>query len=517
MKLNNLLLLALTALATQSAQAMHQNTVDTEAAAQRAQQIATSLANCQRIPEPSSAPAVTPEASRMAQNLESKADAAVLSELPASTPNLAAKECLLTDEFLRYAATLDIPLPKNFKAHKMCTDGRSLMAPLFRYPQKPDKFCVWYIATGKVLEERDIDYSHELTALALTERYQVIAFNKDSTYLEIHDRRTKEITILPINKNNDDYPDYITEIAISNDEQYIAAIHRDHRIFIWHQHKENGWKLVYTGEEKGKSPVPELMFSHNNQLLAIAAHQTIQIIDVKAGKEILNFTNNETINDKNGIPHFTITPDDKYIVLGTYAGYVTIHDITTGKLVRTLSTPDEKDNEIYMVKTNATGEHIITGHRNGRQRIWDFATGKLLRTLQLDQRIVQYTHTKHTCPFIITRDNTQFTGPIKIHLVPEAFLSLLPEQLEFMHELIQTRLRVKEQEKPIILSRKQLELFRQLPIFIQKALAINLNLTLDDSSARGVSEAEDIMTMINAQDGSSTANGLKKLIYEYAQ
>jgi hypothetical protein len=512
MKLKQLLLLTLTALAAHSARAMNKSHIDTEAAAQRAQQIADSLATGQVITPAAPAPQAT-------TNVESKADAAMLSEkLPESTSDLAAKERLLTDEFMHYAASLPIDLPPHTKRSTLNADGHHIGCSVSCYPQSPDKLYIWDMETGKILEETAID-NKQLNDLTLSKHYQVLALANSSTYLQIQDRKTKIITNLLMNKNNnEENPNRIMSIAISKDERYVAAIDWWDQIFIWHRPKEdNSWTLVYKGEDKGKGPQPIITFSHNSQFLIVASRQIIQIIDAQAGKELATFTNDTTIAMEKEICALTVTRDDKYVIVTTEEDNTTVHDIATGKLIQKLSSHGD-----YVITTSADGKHIITGSFTGTLRVWDFATGKLLRTSQLEERLIalcinHYSSNSPITSFITLSNTDNPTAAIKIHWAPETLLALSLEQLEFMHELIQTRLRVKEQEKPIILSRKQLELFRQLPIFIQKALAINLNLTLDDSSARGVSEAEDIMTMINAQDGSSTANGLQKLIYEYAQ
>ncbi|KAJ3481223.1 hypothetical protein NLI96_g7804 [Meripilus lineatus] len=118
----------------------------------------------------------------------------------------------------------------------------------------------------------------------------------------------------------------------------------------------------------------DLAISHKGDRAATGSEDhTARIWKVESGKEIIR------IQERNGsVRSVQFSPDDKFLVSGSYDRTVKVHNTSTGDCIHILV-------ESFGVRTVAyslTGDFIISGSRKGTLKIWDATKGKQLAEIK---------------------------------------------------------------------------------------------------------------------------------------
>jgi hypothetical protein len=512
MKLNNLLLLTLTALVASSAQAMNKSHIDTEAAAQRAQQIATSLANGQAItPAAPAASTASPvqtnaeskRAAASAQKNSAKAQAVDREKLHAALPedvqyNIGAfftREAW-RQEFYENAVRYKIgDLGSKAKINEISTDGTNILSVVNAYEgDTTNTIKLWDIHTAACLGT--IKWEQPIKATALSDNYMVIA---DTEMITVFDRRTNKPQYLG------EVPDQDTFqcVSISSDERYLSCATAEGNIFVWQRTENGDWQKLYrllaaSSDVINVRQVNNIIFSPDNQLMATASFMSrIQVWDLATG------TCRYTIHTLNSPYGVSISPQSDFIVTGACGrSTAQMFDLATGAMIREFSLgANNSDQAVWMTHISSDGTKITTGHIEGNYRIWDATTGSLIKHFEYGMgNHANFAQTTSNCPFIVLKENRWKSANIIIIRMTEEGLDKLLEQLTLQQLLLideLIRARAPEVQKnptaPIKLSSNQLEIFRQLPPFVQTALRINLTIdvpTLESAQSKTIDKAD---------------------------
>jgi WD40 repeat protein len=91
-------------------------------------------------------------------------------------------------------------------------------------------------------------------------------------------------------------------------------------------------------------------------------------------------TTNATFATEAEILSVAFSLDGDSVITGDVAKAVTVRDIKSGRVVRTMS--EEADGFVYAVAALPDGKTIVSTDAYGRVQLWDLASGDLIRTFK---------------------------------------------------------------------------------------------------------------------------------------
>lgn len=167
---------------------------------------------------------------------------------------------------------------------------------------------------------------------------------------------------------------YLTDIALSPDDELLATASRDHTVRLWNT--ESGGELaVLRGHEDG---VYGVAFDPTGDHIATAsADQTVRIWDLAKWRQ------SALIGHSDAIYSAAYSPDDRRIATTSLDGTIRIWDATSGRELRALRLEYPEGGFANRVAFSPNGEQLITSSNDGTWRIWDVETGK---------QVYQYDH-----------------------------------------------------------------------------------------------------------------------------
>lgn len=157
---------------------------------------------------------------------------------------------------------------------------------------------------------------------------------------------------------------YLTDIALSPDNQLTATASRDHTVRLWN--KESGSELVVLrGHGDG---VYGVAFDPGGDHLATAsADQTVRIWDLAKWRQ------NVLVGHTGQVFGAVFSPDGHRVATTSEDGTIRIWDTTSGAELMKIVYPD-----LYATRISFSpdGEQLITASDDGTWRIWDADTGQ---------------------------------------------------------------------------------------------------------------------------------------------
>jgi WD40 repeat protein/serine/threonine protein kinase len=169
-----------------------------------------------------------------------------------------------------------------------------------------------------------------------------------------------------------DATEWMNTVAFSPDGQLLAAAGRDWGrkvgIKLW---KTATGELVPTGFVGSQAEASCIAFSPDGRLLAAGSTEGARAWIVETG-QVLHELHTGAIQD------LAFSPDGQYLVTTSTSGEVKVHDVTTGKEVRSFTDPTGP----ICVAFHPDGKRLATGTYPGAVLLWDARTGRKLRTFR---------------------------------------------------------------------------------------------------------------------------------------
>jgi hypothetical protein len=525
MKLKQLLLFILASLATHSAQAMHQNTVDTDAAAQRAQQIADSLAAGQTI---QAVPAVevahaansaetNTESKRVADSAQKntgKTHAVDREKLHAALPedvqyNIGA---FFTREAWRqkfYENATSYTMTANdhkWPPENICAHGCHALTILpTQIVQVATDYCystvfqVWDI--NKACCIKTINIPGMVSAAAINAQAIIFCDNSNKNVLMLYDRTTEKVQPIAYFEEPDSF-DGIEKILTSTDGTYCILGNQKGKIITFQRQPDGTWRRLYNlqhGNYEIWSCIEDLLFDQDEKhLISMSGDNTIKIWDVATGRLEKTLVTPETtdpfmVSRLTGTLQNCVISDDGRTLVAARRAWARpiVWDVKSEQHLKIedchkwSKTPS---GGAYHVSKDAITGNFISHHHDGEQKIWD-AQGNLLKTICGNEKKYAVSVGNHCCSTIVEgvqyivsqgKKHHSITVSMGIGSADNVLAKLTLQQLLLIDDLISARAPEiqKDHTKLIELSSEQLELFRELPLFVQTALRINLNLAI---------------------------------------
>jgi WD40 repeat protein/serine/threonine protein kinase/tetratricopeptide (TPR) repeat protein len=155
-------------------------------------------------------------------------------------------------------------------------------------------------------------------------------------------------------------------LAYSPDGTQLAAASRG-VVVVWDLSRGKNARALHLRPHSCDS----VCFHPDGRSLAVAAGDTVQILEVATGRELLHFTADPRING------LCFDRDGKHLAAGVGLS-VKIWDATTGKEVTSL---EGHTDEVLAVAYSADGQLLASGGIDRTVRVWQARTGQLLTAL----------------------------------------------------------------------------------------------------------------------------------------
>eukprot|EP00742_Colponemidia_sp_Colp-10_P004434 GILJ01004734.1.p1 GENE.GILJ01004734.1~~GILJ01004734.1.p1 ORF type:complete len:824 (+),score=148.01 GILJ01004734.1:503-2974(+) len=172
---------------------------------------------------------------------------------------------------------------------------------------------------------------------------------------------------------------FVRCVCFSHDDTLLAASFPDYAVKIWNI-KER--KLIHslTGHTEEVFAVD---FSSNGKyVISGSADATARLWDLQTGQLVRIFGGPEEISIKKGLPRIgsissvAISPDSRFVALGSLDKIIQIWDLETGDFVETLKGHAKS---VYSVAWSPDGRCIISGSKDETVKLWDVTAGSGLR------------------------------------------------------------------------------------------------------------------------------------------
>lgn len=172
----------------------------------------------------------------------------------------------------------------------------------------------------------------------------------------------------------------VNGVAITPDAQYVVSGSDDRTIRVWDANTGRLLKSL-TGHTEG---IFRLVVTADGKMAISASKDgTIRLWDLVQGRaeRIVEKAQDQAIDFVYKVFAATdvaLTNDGKYAIVASQEGSVVIWDVTTWRVVRTLT---GHRGPVWTIAINRAGRLIFSGSDDGSVKCWNFATGQCLQTM----------------------------------------------------------------------------------------------------------------------------------------
>lgn len=118
-----------------------------------------------------------------------------------------------------------------------------------------------------------------------------------------------------------------------------------------------------------EAEIYNLYFARNNLLASCGEDRRVYLYDLNQNRQILKLYANDVLTS------VAISPDNCFVVAGSFDKSAWVWDIETGELVARLEGHTDK---LYSIEFSPTGDSIITGSLDNTIKAWQLPRPKLL-------------------------------------------------------------------------------------------------------------------------------------------
>jgi WD40 repeat protein len=265
-------------------------------------------------------------------------------------------------------------------SHKDMTDAEGLMKlvmELYTYPARDPRRSGFHIIMGialPILGEPSCLGSHQdwVTSIAFSSDDQYIASGSDDKTVRLWNVQTGALA-----HELKGHQDWVRSVTFSPDGQYIASGSDDKTIRLWD---------VQTGalahELKGhQGMVRSVAFSPDGQHIASGSlDKTVRLWDVQTGALA-----HELKGHQEWVRSIAFSPNSQHIASGSWDKTVRLWDVHTGTLAHELKGHQDW---IRSIAFSPDSQYIASGSDDKTVRLWNVHTGSLAHELQGHQSLV---------------------------------------------------------------------------------------------------------------------------------
>jgi len=219
---------------------------------------------------------------------------------------------------------------------------------------------IWDIDTGKCIRTL-IGHSATVTGCAVSPDGSWILSSSEDGTVRIWDMKMEAE-----NQNIIGHHGGVLDSAFSPDGSWFVTSGIDESIKIWDS--ENFGRASQTIKEMNTG---SCIVSKDSSKIFSADHRSLMIIDSSSGKvrSLIKGANNP----------FTVSPDDQWIISGTYHSNLKKWDAQTGREIFQFG---DESKESLICKTNPNGTKLVTVGKDQSIRVWDVNSGEILLELK---------------------------------------------------------------------------------------------------------------------------------------
>jgi WD40 repeat protein len=223
---------------------------------------------------------------------------------------------------------------------------------------------IWDVIAGEQLQAFK-GHSGFVTSVAFSPNGQRLASGSDDSTVRVWDVGTGQVKTLRGHGGR------VSSVAYSPDSMHLASSSDDGTVRIWNA--VTGQQLLCLSEYSGlfknwfKSPVNSVAFSSDGQRLAVAADDSLRVLDARTGQQVL------ALKGHSGAIHaVAYSRDGSRLASASSDRTVRIWDGQTGRLVSTLKGHTQF---VRIVAFSPDGARVASAANDG-VRLWDAATGQ---------------------------------------------------------------------------------------------------------------------------------------------
>ena len=250
----------------------------------------------------------------------------------------------------------------------------------------PDRFAhdpKLQIRTQEQLKKINNAYEQIITYLNNRDKFKQAKDSSSSNKSKPEERAKKKncirkgLNAVRCSKVFEGHVNRVESLALTYDDRYIVSGSADQTLRVWD---------ITTGKCLSKfnndHQVNHLAISPNNMFIAIpgslkmnllalvAYTYPLKLVDRKTGqvlKEFGNIVNKHTAH----ISAIRFTPDNRYLISGSWDSTIRIWDIDSTNCVKALKC----SRGIYSIAIDSEGVYLLSGHSDGALRLWNIVTG----------------------------------------------------------------------------------------------------------------------------------------------